>query len=80
MKPIRDCLAQSKEKAKNRALVQLRSEFKVVESGGMLWLMHNDVAFAKIGPYASANEIATLLNNARNVAVEFEQLQKTDTI
>lgn len=66
-------MAQNRDKAYERRMNNLRAEFGVVEHNGSLYLMHNDVAIAKVNAQTSAEEIAALLNVVRDTAVEFER-------
>lgn len=63
-------------KAKNRADDEnrIRSQFKVVERNGKLWLTHSGVAFMQIPADATADGVAKMLDNARGVAVEYEEI------
>lgn len=74
MKKIREIIANYKDRKRNEDIDDLKSEFKVVERDGVLYFTHLGVAFAKIAPTAHSEDIATALNHARNIAVEFEAL------
>lgn len=74
MKTIKQYIADQKEQNRLQKEAQLKSEFKVVERDGYLWLTHLGVAFKRIDSDMPAMEVANLLNDARNTAVEFEKL------
>lgn len=74
MKKLKKWIESSKAKRRCNERKLLMSEFDVAEHGGYLWITHKGVAFEKVSDYASAKEIATLLNRSRTIAVEFEQL------
>lgn len=74
MKKIRDFIEDRKNKARLQNEANLRSDFKVVERGGFLWLTHNGVAFMRVSNLAQAEEVTKELNKARECAVEFERI------
>lgn len=49
----------------------IRSEFKVTERNGSLWLTHCGVAFMKVSSLSSAEGVASELEKARDTAIEF---------
>lgn len=61
-------------KAKGRLaeINRMRDTFRIKEKNGSLWLMHNDTAIDKIAPFASSEEIVTILNETRGFAIECE--------
>lgn len=69
-----DMAEKSRMKSKAQKNEQLRSEFKVVERNGCLWLTHLDVAFMKVAPLSKAEDVAKELNKARENAIEFGRL------
>lgn len=74
MKTIKEFIADKKEKCRLQNEANLKSEFKVVERGGFLWLTHNGVAFMKIASLSKAEDVTKELNKARECAVEFDRL------
>lgn len=74
MKTIKELIERRKDKYRRQAEVNLKSEFKVKERGGILYLTHNDVAFKIIDTNASAADIAMALEEARAAAINFEGL------
>lgn len=74
MKTIKEYFADKKEKYRLQHEEYLRDSFDVTERGGHMWLTHNGVAFMKVGELSQASDIAGMLNNAREYAVEFERL------
>lgn len=65
-------IEQYKEYHRTERVAELRSMFAVEERGGALWLTHSGVAFKRVSGSASAAEVASELNNARDTAVNFE--------
>lgn len=74
MKKIKEYLAKKKEQTQKQSDIRLKSEFKVEERNGFIWLTHDNVAFMKIPAMLNAERIAEMLNEARKCAVEFEKL------
>lgn len=74
MKTIKEYITAKKDEWRLQDESNLKSEFKVVERGGCLWLTHRGVAFMKIADSAQAEDITKELNNARECAIEFERL------
>ena len=74
MTSIKKYIADKKEKIRMQDEANIRSDFKVVERGGFLWLTHCGVAFMKVSSLSYADDVAKELNKARECAVEFERL------
>lgn len=74
MKTISQFINDKKEQWATQEIERVKSDFKVMERGGILFLTLNGVAFAEIEGKTSANEIADKLNVARDTAVKFEKL------
>lgn len=74
MKSIKEYFAGQKEKFRLQHQEILRESFDVAERGGFIWLTHNGDAFMKVGDLSQASDIAGMLNEARECAVEFENL------
>lgn len=74
MKTIKQYIADQKEQSRLQKESQLKAEFKVVERDGFLWLTHQGVAFSKIDLTMQAIDVAAMLNDARDCAIEFERL------
>lgn len=74
MKKLKEIIEKSKEKERIKFLALLRAEFSVIERGGVLWLTHRGVAFAKIPKDSIADNVTKMLDDARSAAVEFERL------
>lgn len=74
METIKKYISNQKEKSRLQKETQLKSEFKVVERGGLLWLTHQNVAFMKISSYTNTEDIVKDLIKARNCAIEFDKL------
>lgn len=74
MKKIKQYIDSRKEALRKQEENNLKSEFKVTERKGRLWLTHNGVAFMEIQAKASAETITTELNKARNAAMEYAML------
>lgn len=74
MNKIKEYINARKQKAQFEHEAQIKSEFKVVERNGLLWLTHDGVAFMKIANLAQAEDITKELNKARECAVEYERL------
>ena len=65
-----------KENAKKKAIAAFKSDYKVSEKDGKIYLIHNGYAFAVVKDNTSASEIAAKLNAARDAALEYEGLWK----
>lgn len=74
MKRIKQYIADKKEQNGLQNEARLRAEFKVVERDGYLWLTHQGVAFSRIDLNVQAIDVAAMLNDARETAVNFERL------
>lgn len=74
MKTIKQWWNERKAQAKEHEIDSIKRSFKVAERSGKLYLTHEGFAFAEIPCYTSAQEVATKLNEARNAAIEFEEL------
>lgn len=74
MKTIRQWWNEHKAQARENELENIKGDFKVFENGGKLYLTHHGYAFAVMPSHATADEIATRLNEARRAALEFEGL------
>ena len=74
MKNFKKYISDRKEKYRMQYEANIRSDFKVQEKSGSLWLTHNGIAFMKVDENANASDVAKLLNTARNCAVDFEGL------
>lgn len=74
MKIIKQWWIDHKEKQKKDTVENIRSDFKVHERDGSIYLTHNGFAFALMSSHATADEIAAKLNEARKAALEFEGL------
>lgn len=61
-----------KDEARKTEMNNIKSDFKVVERNGKVFLTHQGYAFAEIDKYASASTIVDKLNEARKAALEFE--------
>lgn len=73
---VKRAWTKHKEKSANNNISGIRSDFRVCEKNGKIYLLHNGYAFAAMQKDATATEIAEKLNAARDVAVEFEGLWK----
>ena len=64
------------KREKYRATVRqmTKSEFRVAERDGSLWITHKGIAVIKLSEYASAKEIAEKLDECRNTALEYDRL------
>lgn len=71
MKIIHTLAAAHRQRCRDHIELDLRHQFEVVERSGSLWLTHSGVAFRRIPDYASASEIAALLNEARQTSINF---------
>lgn len=65
-----------KEKSKRKAIEAFKTDYKVSERNGKIYLVHQGYAFAVLPEEMTAAEIANELNNARNAALEYEGLCK----
>lgn len=74
MKTIKQYIADQREQSRLQKESRLRAEFNVVERDGYLWLTHQGVAFSRIDLNMQAIDVASMLNDARETAVEFERL------
>lgn len=73
MKKLKEILAQHKAKAQSVKNEELRCEFRVVERNGALFLTHLGVAFKRVPNDCNAENVALMLNQVRDTAVEFEK-------
>lgn len=69
---IRNRVNGQRERDAERTRERIRGEFKVVERHGAIWLTHDGRAFARIERNATADEIASLLTDARIAATTYE--------
>ena len=74
MKKITQWRAKYKEQVRKNQLENIKSDFKVAEKNGKIYITHHGYAFAVIAKDATAAEIASKLNEARKAALEFEGL------
>lgn len=74
MKKLREIIDAQKQKAQFEKEAELKSEFKVIERNGELWLTHCGVAFKKLYASATAKDIALMLESCREVAIEYARL------
>lgn len=74
MKTIRQWWTERKAQARKNELEDIKRDFKVFENGGKLYLTHHGYAFAVMPSHATADEIAAKLNEAREAAMELEEL------
>lgn len=74
MNELKKIIKKRKQKKMFEKEAMIKAEFGIVERDGDIWLTHCGVAFRKITAHTSANEIATILNTARETALEFERL------
>lgn len=65
-----------KESSKKKAIEAFKTDYKVSERNGKIYLVHSGYAFAVLPDEITAAEIANELNNARNAALEYEGLCK----
>lgn len=77
MKTIEQWWNSHKNKNRINEVRNIRSDFKICERNGLIYLTHNGYAFATMPKHATADEIATKLNEARQAALEFEGLLNT---
>lgn len=63
-----------KEAAKRKAIEAFKTDYKVSERNGKIYLVHQGRAFAVLPDEMTAAEMANELNNARNAALEYEGL------
>lgn len=71
MKKLKEYFKDYKSKEKKRREQELRSEFKVVARGGVLWLTHNGVAIYEFSDDTTASHIARRLSEAQDTSVNF---------
>lgn len=74
MKSISQLIKDKKEQWSEKEFERVKSDFKVTERGGILFLTFNGVAFAEMKGNATAAAIAEALNLARETASKFEKL------
>lgn len=74
MKTFQQMIKEKKEKWNAMAEERIKSEFRVVERDGTIYLTHNDVAFMSIDDNATAKVIAQKLEVVRNTAVKYAKL------
>lgn len=74
MNKIKEIIEKRKEKAQIEKEAVLKSDFRVVERGGALWLTHCGVAFMKVPAATKSEDVAKMLNDARSNAIEFVKL------
>lgn len=74
MKKIKNIISDSREKYRLKDEENIKSDFKVSERKGKLWLTHLGIAFREIEDDMPSSEIARLLNEARQKAIEYERL------
>lgn len=74
MKTINQWWTERKEQAQENEIKSLRNEFAVSEQYGQIFLTHNGRAFAIMNKYATAEEIAIRLSEARRAALKLEGL------
>lgn len=74
MNKIRQYFHNRKERKRLEDEARLKSEFRVVERNGYLWLTHEGVAFMKIESLSYAADVASELKKARETAIEFKGL------
>lgn len=60
-----------KEKGRLAEIERLRSEFRIKEKNGVLWIMHGDTAVDMVPSFASSEEIVRMLEETRRCAVEY---------
>lgn len=63
-----------RELSKKKAIEAFKSDYKVSEKNGKLYLIHQGYAFDVMPLSATAEEITAKLNEARRAALEFEGL------
>lgn len=63
-----------RELSKKKAIEAFKSDYKVSERNGKIYLVLQGYAFAVLPDKMTAGEIANKLNNARNAALEYEGL------
>lgn len=71
MKKLKEYFKDYKSKEKKRREQELRSEFKVVARGGVLWLTHNGVAVFEFKDNASASFVTNSLAEVQEISVKF---------
>lgn len=74
MKSLAQVWTDHKEKSTANEIAAIKSDFKVCEKDGKIYLTHNGYAFATMPKESTAAEIAAKLNEARKAALEFEGL------
>lgn len=74
MKTLKQWRTELKSKARQNELENIKTDFKVTEKNGKIYLTHHGYAFMTMPKDATADEIATKLNEARKAALEFEGL------
>lgn len=74
MNKIKEIIEKRKEKAQIEREAVLKSDFRVVERGGSLWLTHCGVAFMKVPATTKSEDVAKMLNDARANAIDFVKL------
>lgn len=71
MNVLKKWWSNRQKKEQDKIAESIRNEFEVVEKSGILYLIHNGVAFARIDADAKAIDVAEKLNEARDTAQEF---------
>lgn len=69
MKSIKQLVAKAKNKARSNDELRLAACFGTKESHGNLFLTYNGVAFHKVEPEMSAQDVIVMLNKAREAAI-----------
>lgn len=70
---LKTAIAKYKEKSAANETAAIKSDFKLCEKNGKIYLTHQGYAFAVMTNKETAENIASRLNAARNAAIEFEE-------
>lgn len=60
-----------KERGRLAEIERLRSEFRIKEKNGALWIMHGETAVDMIPAFATSDEVVRMLEETRCCAVEY---------
>lgn len=71
---IKKFIQKKKAKIRAREEANIRSDFRIVERDGSIYLTHYSVAFMKVPASTKADDVTKMLNEARDTAIEFERL------
>lgn len=60
-----------KERGRLAEIKRLRSEFRIKEKNGALWIMHGETAVDMLPAFATSEEVVRMLEETRCCAVEY---------